>query len=180
MIGSTLIAIPYGFSQSGMLLGLGVVLMMGSISCYTCLLVVRHGLDVPDFSDYVRKFFGLRGVYTAMIFSVLVLVGALVAFHILMMQNLHQVVQALLTQFAGDATWTTQTASLAILFVFPACHVKDIAKLVKVNSFGVFFVCIVLLFEVVQGIKAIGSGTVGKDVPIEYTVGVCISYYQHV
>ena len=43
MIGSTLVALPYGFSTSGLFLGLGIVISMGSICCYTCNLIVRHG-----------------------------------------------------------------------------------------------------------------------------------------
>lgn len=43
MIGSTLVTLPYGFSTSGMLLGVGIVLVMGAICCYTCNLVVVHG-----------------------------------------------------------------------------------------------------------------------------------------
>lgn len=93
MIGSTLVALPFGMAQSGILLGCVVIFIMGGISCYTCTLVVHHGIkpEMPDFTDFIGIYFGTKGKYIGMILSSLVYVGALIAFHILMAQNLFQV-----------------------------------------------------------------------------------------
>ena len=42
MMGSGLLAVPWGFQQSGLLLGLGVCLLVCAICCYTCWLVYIH------------------------------------------------------------------------------------------------------------------------------------------
>lgn len=43
MMGSSLLAIPWGFSQAGYLAGLGTVFVVGCVCYYTSLLIVKHG-----------------------------------------------------------------------------------------------------------------------------------------
>jgi sodium-coupled neutral amino acid transporter 9 len=48
MVGSTLLAIPWGFRQSGIVLGCIVFFIVGFISYYTCCLVVKHSKNVKE------------------------------------------------------------------------------------------------------------------------------------
>lgn len=101
MIGSTLVALPYGFSQSGILLGLGIIVLVGSISCYTCNLVLHHGKYFYDLGDVVHYHFGSRLQTLSMICSVLVLLGACIAYHILMQESLYKIIAALIEWTSG-------------------------------------------------------------------------------
>eukprot|EP00937_MAST-01D_sp_MAST-1D-sp2_P001179 g1179.t1 len=162
MIGSTLVTLPYGFAQAGMLVGTAVVLLMGSVCCYTCVLVIRHGSKFPDFTDFTRHYFGRRGQVLAMVASVLVLTGALVAYHILMAQNLDLVVQELADATspgsAFAANWNMRWAAVCILAMFPLTIAKDAAQLVKLNSCGVLFCVCVILFIVYHGALELHNG----------------------
>jgi len=161
MIGSTLVTLPYGFSQAGMVDGVLVILVMGGICCYTCCLVIWHGSKFPDFTDFTKHFFGQRGAVASMFASVLVLTGALIAYHILMAQNLKLVVQEIGAQAApGSAfasAWADETtgntyASVVVLLLFPLTTLMDAAPLVKLNSCGVIFCIAVIVFIVYHGV----------------------------
>jgi sodium-coupled neutral amino acid transporter 9 len=170
MIGSTLIALPYGFSESGMILGFGVCIFMGSISFYTCTLVIRHGLDLPDFNDYVALFFGKRGSYIGLSFSIMILLGVLMAFHILMTENLYQVVKQLLPDHSvhdphmsaaaachdssgAHSFWTEKTAAVVILIIFPLTNLKEVGKLVAMNAYGIYPLAVAISFVLFKGFK---------------------------
>lgn len=67
MVGSTLVALPWGYYESGkhccprtaahtprltvlrtgLLSGIGITMLVGMVACYTCLLIVRHGMVRP-------------------------------------------------------------------------------------------------------------------------------------
>jgi len=49
MVGSTLLSIPWGFRQSGIVLGCIVFFLIAFISYYTCTLVVRHSKNMKQF-----------------------------------------------------------------------------------------------------------------------------------
>jgi sodium-coupled neutral amino acid transporter 9 len=168
MIGSTLIALPYGFSESGVILGFGVCIFMGSVSFYTCTLVIKHGLDLPDFNDYVQLFFGRRGSYVGLSFSISILLGVLIAFHILMTENLYQVVKQLLpdnSPHTGDgchddgsaSLWSEKTAAVAILIIFPLTNLKEVGKLVAMNAYGIYPLAVAISFVLFKGFKCIAK-----------------------
>jgi hypothetical protein len=62
MLGSSLLALPWGFTQSGFIVGLAVVLIIGLICFYTASLIVKNSKDCDDFSDMCRACFGKPGL----------------------------------------------------------------------------------------------------------------------
>ncbi len=111
MMGSSLLALPWGFSQSGIVAGLVTTLVVGEenfsiiilfsfepcliliyagVLCwYSCMLIVKVGSEYDDFLDVARKYLGKGGVWLSFASSVVVLIGALIAYDILMSHSLY-------------------------------------------------------------------------------------------
>ncbi|EQC40631.1 hypothetical protein SDRG_01713 [Saprolegnia diclina VS20] len=167
MIGSTLVALPYGFSCSGIILGIGIVLLMGVICCHACNLVVTYGKDFSDFGDLTQYHFGRRVQLFAMTVSLLVLVGACIAYHVLMKQCAYAVFSALL-HWSGRsdlaAHWTPSAAALLVLLLFPVTNLKHFSTLVFLNSLGIPFVLFTIVFIVYQGVDTVVTGRLDDDI----------------
>jgi sodium-coupled neutral amino acid transporter 9 len=114
MVGSTLLAMPWGFRQSGIALGCIVFFLVGIISYYTCTLITRHaklhrhrmkiestnspqegedialkpknisGSDIVDFSEVCTQYLGRWSQILALLASITILIGAGIAYHIFM------------------------------------------------------------------------------------------------
>ena len=88
MMGSSLLALPWGFYQSGLAMGFTTVLVIGLLSFYSCYLIVKNSKGYDDLMDVASIYLGRFGVAVCFLSSVLVLVGAIVAFDILMSDSL--------------------------------------------------------------------------------------------
>lgn len=91
MVGSTLLAIPWGFRESGVVLGGIIFVVLGLISYYTCTLVVKSVIEKQqerleetkhdpskivevDFSEVCVSYLGTWSKYVALATSVVILV----------------------------------------------------------------------------------------------------------
>ncbi|ETW08246.1 hypothetical protein, variant [Aphanomyces invadans] len=157
MIGSTLVALPYGFSCSGVLLGIGIVILVGVICCYTCNLVVRYGKDFPDFGDLMQYHFGQRAQVLTLSVSVFVLLGACIAYHVLMKQCAYTVFHAAFDWLHIQVHWSPAAAAFIVCLLFPLTNVKDFSTLVFLNSFGIPFLVFTIYFITFHGIRAIAT-----------------------
>lgn len=94
-------------------------MVLGSVACYTCLLVVRHGMRYDDYTVMVRMALGPAAQYVGWTLSVLIMLGAAIAYHILMEQTLFQWCGALMEWTSAHhelpAYWTPKAAALVIL-----------------------------------------------------------------
>lgn len=93
MMGTSLLAMPWALQQAGLALGLFLMLFMALIAVYTAYRVVEspNGLTMSgveaasaEFSDVCRYFWGKRGEYTSVFFSIVVLVGGVIVYFVLM------------------------------------------------------------------------------------------------
>lgn len=91
MVGSTLLAIPWGFGESGIVLGCIIFVILGLISYYTCTLVVKSVIEKQqerleetksdpskivevDFAEVCVFYLGKWSKYVALATSVIILV----------------------------------------------------------------------------------------------------------
>ncbi|VDL75871.1 unnamed protein product [Nippostrongylus brasiliensis] len=91
MMGVSLLSMPWALYQAGFILGLVILLTMAALCFYTAYLVVRspHTLEKIDteqmeFADICHHYLGRAGSLTAFVFSLLILVGAVLAYWVLM------------------------------------------------------------------------------------------------
>ncbi|KAI6176231.1 hypothetical protein M3Y97_00776200 [Aphelenchoides bicaudatus] len=97
MMGTSLLAMPWALQQAGLGLGAFLVLFMGFVACYTAYRIIESPKDLAlevdsaraDFSDVCRYFFGKRGEYTAVFFSIIVLFGGVIVYFVLMSNFLY-------------------------------------------------------------------------------------------
>eukprot|EP00045_Choanoeca_perplexa_P009838 m.96323 g.96323 ORF g.96323 m.96323 type:complete len:589 (-) comp15046_c0_seq2:85-1851(-) len=98
MMGSSVLAMPWAIDQAGFELGLAAMVVMASLAFYTCSIVLDsgkggrlNGQDV-EFADVCLHYLGKRAYVVAVIFSVMTLVGASMAYWVLMSGFLYTVV----------------------------------------------------------------------------------------
>jgi solute carrier family 38 (sodium-coupled neutral amino acid transporter), member 9 len=147
MMGSSLLALPWGFSQSGFATGLLMVFLLGVMSCYTCLLILWHGHGTDDLFFVCFRYLGRVGKYVCWAAGVLLLVGSTLAYDILMSGILDSLVSAILSFSSPNGQpeqvwwWNSKIAALLVLlFVFPIANLKSFGLLVKFNTLGVISV----------------------------------------
>ncbi|KAL6049282.1 Sodium-coupled neutral amino acid transporter 9 [Balamuthia mandrillaris] len=157
MMGSSLLALPWGFSESGFLLGLLTIFGIGFLCFYSCYLIVKNGQGYDDFIDLAKKYLGRAGTVVGFTSSVLVLVGALIAFDILMSDSLYENVNSI-RYFATKADKIGETKAwshyIAPLFIavpmFCLGSLKSFSLLVRLNSVGILCVLYIITFVVVS------------------------------
>lgn len=81
MVGSSMLALPWAFAHSGIMLGSIICFITFVIGYYTCSLIVKCGKNDNDFSDTVYKYYGKWGWRVSMIFSILLMWAAIVIYY---------------------------------------------------------------------------------------------------
>jgi hypothetical protein len=89
MMGSTIMALPWGFFESGLVGGALIVTLACVCSFITAAMVLRRGSRDLDFQHLVRRTLGNNIATLSGFVNVLVMLGASVAYHILMKDCLH-------------------------------------------------------------------------------------------
>ncbi|KAF2901699.1 hypothetical protein ILUMI_04489 [Ignelater luminosus] len=101
IMGSSLLAMPWGMEKAGLFPGVFLNILVAGICLYTCYLLLRvnedHGLigQNNEVSDLCRMLLGRWAEITAKIFSLVVLIGALIVYWVLMSNFLYHSVHFL-------------------------------------------------------------------------------------
>lgn len=154
------------------------MLLLCAMSCHTCLLILQHGMQFDDFTVMVRRFLGTRAQYVAWLMSVLVILGAGMAYHILLEETLYNIVGAVSQWTVGHspATWTPAWAAAVIVLMYPITNLRQLTVLVRINSMGALFIFYVALFIVTRGVQALlRHGTTIPPAPKDASDAAAIS-----
>ncbi|CAI2350081.1 unnamed protein product [Caenorhabditis sp. 36 PRJEB53466] len=98
MMGTSLLAMPWALQQAGLVLGVLIMLVMAAICFYTAYIVIESPKRLQDlsidpqlaeFSDVCKSLFGRVGEYSAVVFSVCVLLGGVIVYWVLMSNFLY-------------------------------------------------------------------------------------------
>ena len=174
MIGSSTVSIPYNIYMSGIIPGIILCIIYGFLCFYTCKIYVDFGVKEPDFSTTIEKYFNkMFGPKIAKIakniqvlFCILVTGGGFLIYFLIMSQNLYSIACLILNKMgleidAKDLTPEFSRFSFIYLgiflalILFPLTIKKDLSFLIKLSSFGVYFVSILILYMIYTGIKSI-------------------------
>ena len=146
---------------------LGLILSFVSflISFYTCKLIIDMAGTDTDYSNTLRKFYGSTGYYMGLIAPTFLILGAVAVFFVTMNQSLYPMVCAITVWISGDNNtikynldpswhWFSQNYTAMILFVIMTalCSKKDIKIFIKIGSYGVIFICLLMLCIISTGI----------------------------
>lgn len=96
MIGSSMLTIPWAFSNSGIVLGIIISLITFIIAFYTCYLYIKLAGTDEDFSDTVYKYYGKYGWVVTMAFSNFLMFAVVVIYYELMSQSLFPIIAAII------------------------------------------------------------------------------------
>uniref|UniRef100_A0A915KWD9 Amino acid transporter transmembrane domain-containing protein n=1 Tax=Romanomermis culicivorax TaxID=13658 RepID=A0A915KWD9_ROMCU len=97
MMGTALLAMPWAFNQAGFILGICCIIFMGLLAYYTAFRVIDNTEKVAqnasdkniEFVDVCRYYFGTWGDATALMFSLVSLLGATIVYWVLMSNFLY-------------------------------------------------------------------------------------------
>ena len=163
MMGTTIVALPFGLAESGVGAGLAIIALLGCVSCFTCLVVIESTPRVREFSVAVRRLLGRRVQLAAWAVSVAIILGAAIIYHVLMQETLFALVATLLgaagAPAAAAGAWRREYAALIPLaLLYPVSCLRDLSLLVRFNSFGFLFMAYVIVFIVFHGAAVLGAG----------------------
>ena len=88
MVGSSLLALPWAFSECGIIVGIIICFITFLIGIYTCFIIISAGKYDLDFADTVYKYFGKWGWRAMIGCQILLLVSATVIYYQYMSQGL--------------------------------------------------------------------------------------------
>jgi len=108
MMGTSMLVLPWAFAGSGVLPGLLLTLACGAFCHYTSWIILRWSPGHADFSTICREHLGAWAWHAALCSSMLVLLGASMAYLTLMSDFLH-----FLLVIARDALHPTPAAGVA-------------------------------------------------------------------
>jgi len=165
MLGTAVSTLPYTFQQSGLILGLILTFVTFLISFYSCKLIIDMAGTDSDYSDTLRKFYGPTGFYMGLISPAVIMLGAVAVFFVTMNQVMYPMILAITVWITGNDVnydntprwdWFSGNYTAIILFFIMTalCSKKDIKIFMKIGSYGVIFVILLMAFIIYTGIRA--------------------------
>eukprot|EP00450_Noctiluca_scintillans_P010131 CAMPEP_0194497864 /NCGR_PEP_ID=MMETSP0253-20130528/14674_1 /TAXON_ID=2966 /ORGANISM="Noctiluca scintillans" /LENGTH=397 /DNA_ID=CAMNT_0039339419 /DNA_START=155 /DNA_END=1348 /DNA_ORIENTATION=+ len=178
MMGSTLMTLPWGFENCGLVTGILVTAGSGLTSFYTCDLILswgtRRGRRFEDFNDLCSFYLGARAMHLANITSIITYIGATSCYHVLMATNLQTVVQSFgslahlkLDIFccgSGQAEYFVSSLLVGVA-VWPLMQFRSLTVLMRVSRFGILSLLYNVLFIV--GSAVAGRVDPARAVPVK-------------
>lgn len=170
MAGTALTVIPWAFQQSGIMLGILLTLIAFMFSFYTCLLVMKVAGNDVDYTDTLRKQFGRAGYIAGMTCFIINFSVPIILFFQLLAQDLYPVILYFVEKATGeertidhDTDWSQFSYSYTCIIIFVIAFTmtapKDTSIYNKINSFGVVFIAIIIIFTCAVGIHSLTDTT---------------------
>ena len=143
-----------------------VIVGVGLLAFYTCSIIVRLGFEMKlyDTSDLIFAMWGKWGQRITVLMSAVLLLGALMAYNVILNSSFFSILDALSIWISGEEIGCTNCwdgfsshysplilmAMLALLL-----NIKEKKTYIRLNSKGVYFVITTVLFMCVVGIRAL-------------------------
>ena len=173
MIGSSTVSLPYNVYTAGIIPTIIISIIYGLINFYTCKIYAVYGKSTPDFADVIAKYFskpfgnktGKIARMTHIIFNLMVNIGGTLIYFLIINQNLYPCLCLLLNSVGINVTVEEEPLfskfSLVysgIIFaglIFPLTIKKEIGLLIKLSSYGIYFISILIIYVIVIGIRSL-------------------------
>lgn len=174
MIGSSLMAMPWGFYHAGLIGGITMCLVVGFISWYTCWLILKLSSTHRDLFELCQEYLGSPGRWISWIFALLFAVGILVSYEIIMTTALVDVVEGF-REFANHGHPTTNShywnkyiaASIVGVLVFAVSILSRYYRvMVRINTWALILLIYIIIYflgmAMNQGAKTVPSNALFK------------------
>ncbi|KAJ9587152.1 hypothetical protein L9F63_019326, partial [Diploptera punctata] len=122
IMGSSLLTMPWGIQNAGLLMGIIIILLMGGLCLYTTHQILQvqsqHGGENPDWevAELATLLLGKWAGYISKLFSLLVLLGAVIVYWVLMSNFLYHSVSyiyELIIDVDNDLIFRQKNSTLA-------------------------------------------------------------------
>ena len=179
MIGSSIVSIPYNVYCAGIIPTVIIGLVYGYICYFTCYVVVRLGCKEEEYGNVVYNYFNYGfgkkyaqiGRIMQITFNLMINIGATFVYFLIINQNLYPCLCLFLRIFNYDLNEDDLTpyfnkfslfycALIVSVVVFPLLILKEMSFLVKFNSYGIYFVSVLLIFVIYTGISTLAKDTI--------------------
>lgn len=159
MMGSTLMALPWGYAQAGLVGGVVMTLVVGFIAWYTCWLILKLTHNHNDLFELAEEYLGTSGRFVSWLCAILFGIGILISYDILMTVSLLDTVEGF-RLFANHGAhvpvpyWNRYIAAGVVsLLVLPLALLKRHSLLVKINTFSIILLIYIIVFFLGSSIK---------------------------
>jgi sodium-coupled neutral amino acid transporter 9 len=153
MMGSSLMALPWGFAKAGLLGGILMSLAVGLISWYTCWLILKIRQSHNDLFDLCQEYLGSPGRWISWIASILFGVGVIVSYNIIMTTSLVDSIEGFRDIANHDVVssmtpyWNRYIAATIIaIFGFALSNFRHYGFLVKLNTWTIILLIYIIVF----------------------------------
>ncbi|ESP05169.1 hypothetical protein LOTGIDRAFT_227847 [Lottia gigantea] len=114
MMGTSLLSMPWAIKQAGFITGIGLLIFVAGLMLYTSYRILRavevlraENVDVLEFSDVCKFYFGKVGEITALVCSLMSLIGGMIVYWILMSNFIYHVVSFI--YYHADGSFNSST-----------------------------------------------------------------------
>ncbi|KAL0211836.1 hypothetical protein RCL1_005462 [Eukaryota sp. TZLM3-RCL] len=156
MLGSSVLAMPWGMQNSGFIYGWILAIIIGSVCFYTCTLLGRHTKRHSDFADVLTLIYGPFAGRIAHISSALVVIGASISYCCILSDDVASVYTAVLSFFKDEESITSIRKIVPVfllVILIPLACLRKVDLLVSISSYGIISVCFVLFTVYFSSIK---------------------------
>ena len=160
MVGSGLVTIPWAYNEAGIVLGILLTLLAFVVSFATQYFVMKTAGTDLDYTDTLKKTFGRRGWYTGMIAFIGILSVPVMIFFQLLSSFLYPIILAIMG--SDKTTWTkdinfgefsySYTCCIMFVVISLIASIKDRSIFIKINTYGVVFTIIIIVFIIATGV----------------------------
>ena len=167
MAGTALTVIPWAYQQSGLILGIALTIVAFAFSFYTCYLVIMTAGNDIDYTETLRKHFGKAGWLVGMICFIFNFAVPILIFFQLLSSNFYPILLCIIGLIQGKdyetvslkPDWSefsyTWTCVIILVITFLMTAPREVKIYNKINSFGVVFIVIIIIFQLGVGIYSI-------------------------
>ena len=173
MVGSGMVALPWAFYRSGIILGCVISFTSFVISYYTCSLIIKTAKNDTDYVFTLKKLYGMKGFYMGLLGPTILIFGAITVYFVVIVQSLYPLLFVLFKNvfhldmgdyidptkadnFGRFDAFSAQWVGLGIYFLLVlVCMKKDLSFFIKFGSFGAVCVSCLILFVIGNGIWAL-------------------------
>ncbi|CAL4094023.1 unnamed protein product, partial [Meganyctiphanes norvegica] len=152
IVGVSILSMPYCFKETGILLGVLLVLFSAFITKKTCMFLVRSAIMSRrrSFEFLAFHVFGVSGKLFVELCMILFLIGICISFHVVMGDLAPAIVARSMNIDNSPSLRVTLLIGIAILVILPLCLLRNIESLSSMSACSIgfyFFLIAVILYH---------------------------------
>lgn len=152
IVGAGIIGLPFAFKHTGVFMGVLLLYLVAVIVQYGVIGLIQRGARIHRFSyeELCEKSFGVRGFYVVSLFMFLLAFGAMIAYIIVIGDNVPKVFSQI-----DENSFLADRSTVILLFssicILPLCLLKDMSSLSKTSVLSILSVIVIVLTVAIRG-----------------------------